>query len=223
MAQSEKLFRETLCESRSYAVETTDPAGARTIDELRRQVKELRTTLEGEKVKYRETVREHEKQLHHLREEEARRLDAALEACAMRKEQEKTNELKKSEERMERQKDHELKMLKKEKTEELIRNYRKWQTEKNEAIRTAVEAERRQSLEEFQASSSFSEEEAQAREAKLTREVFILGEQNDSLEQRVRDLSRLNRKQIDQMRRMKQECEMKVEAIVRQHKTEASR
>ena len=218
---SERLFRDTLCESRSYGVESTDPTSARTIDELRRLVKELRATVEADKVKNRQLVREHDKQLQQIREEEARRLDASLEACVVRKEQEKTNELKKLEERLKKQKDHELRQLTKDKTDELNKSYRKWQTEKNDAVRVAVENERRLSMEELH--SSFAEDEAHAREDKLTREVFILGEQNSALEQQVRNLSRLNRAQIDQMRRMKQECDVKVENVIRQHKVEASR
>lgn len=219
--QSERIFRETLCESRGYAVETTDPSGARTIDELKRTAKELKATVEGAKVKNRELVRDHEKQLQHIREEEARRLDAALEACAVRKEQEKVNELKKLEERLKKQKEQELRQLAKEKVDELNRSFRKWQMDKNEAVRVAVDIEKRQSLEDLQ--SSFAEEEALARENKLTREVFILGEQNNALEQQVKNLSRLNRAQIDQMRRIKQECDVKIDNIIRQHKTEASR
>ena len=218
---SERLFRDTLCESRSYGVESTDPTSARTIDELRRLVKDLRATVEADKVKHRQLVRDHEKQLQQIREEEARRLDTSLEACTVRKEQEKANELKKLEERLKRQKDQELRKLAKEKADELHKNYRKWLAEKNEAIRVAVETERRQSMEDLQ--SSFAEEEAHAREDKLTREVFMLGEQNSTLEQQVRNLSRLNRAQIDQMRRIKQECDAKVETVIRQHKVEASR
>lgn len=221
MAQSERIFRDTLCEGRSFGVETTDPTGARTIDELRKVVKELRASLEGEKAKYRQLSRDHEKQLQHIREEEGKRLDTALEACAIRKDHEKNNELKKLEERLERKRDQELRQLAKEKADELNKLCRKWQAEKNEAVRVAVEVSRRQSLEELHA--SFSEEEAHAREDKLTREVFMLGEQNESLEQQVRNLSRLNRAQIDQMRRVKQECESRIESILRQHKTEASR
>lgn len=218
---SERIFRDTLCESRSYAIETTDPTSARTIDELRRLVKDLRATVDADKVKHRLLVRDHEKQLQHIREEEARRLDASLEACVVRKEQEKVNELKKLEERLNKQKEHELRQLAKEKADELNKGYRKWLMEKNEAIRVAVDTERRQSMEDLQ--SSFAEEEAHAREDKLTREVFMLGEQNSTLEQQIKNLSRLNRAQIDQMRRMKQECDAKIEGVVRQHKTEASR
>lgn len=218
---SERIFRDTLCESRSYAVETMDPTGARTIDEQRRLIKELRATVEGEKVKSRQLVRDHEKQLQHLREEEARRLDTSLEACAMRKDQEKANELKKLEERLKKQKDQELRQQAKEKEDELNRSLRKWSAERSEAVKTAVEIERRQSLDDSRA--SFAEEEALAREDKLTREVFMMGEQNSVLEEQVRNLSRLNRAQIDQMRRIKQECDVKIEGILRQHKVEASR
>lgn len=219
--QSERVFRETLCESRSYAVETTDPTSARTIDELRRTVKELRATLEAEKIKNRQLVRDHEKQLQHLREEEARRLDTSLEACTIRKDQEKANELKKLEERLVKQKEQELRQLVRDKADELSKSHKKWNMEKNEAVRTAVELEKRQSLES--ANASFAEEEAFAREDKLTREVFMLGEQNNTLEEQVRNLSRLNRAQIDQMRRIKQECDSKIQNIVRQQKIEASR
>lgn len=218
---AEKAFRDTLCESRSYNVETTDPTGARTIDELRRSVKDLRATLEAERIKSRTLVREHEKQLQHIREEDARRLDAALEACGMRKEQEKSNELKKLEDRLKKQEDLSIRQLAKKKEDDLNRSFRKWNHEKHEAVRVAVETERRLSLDDLQA--SFAEEEALAREGKLTREVFMLGEQNTTLEEQVRNLSRLNRAQIDQMRRIKQECDVKIENFLRQHKMEASR
>ena len=221
MAQSERVFRDTLCESRSYGVETSDPTGARTIDELRRLTKELRMQVEAEKTRLRQTVRDHGKRLQQIREEEAMRLDAALEACSMRKEQEKAIEIKKVEERLEKQRNQDIQMLKKEKMEELNRSLRKWQMEKNEAMRAVSEAERRKSSDVFQAQSA--EEEAQLREAKLTREVFILGEQNEALEVQLKNLSRLNVVQIDQMRRLKLECDSKVEGIIKKHKTEASR
>lgn len=219
--QSERIFRDTLCESRSYGVETTDPTSARVIDELKRTVKDLRAVVEAEKVKQRQLEWEHNKQLQHIREEEARRLDASLEACVVRKEQEKANEMKKLEERLKKQKNQEFRLLEKEKADELNRCYKKWHLDKSEAVRVAVDTEKRQSLEELQA--SFAEEEALARENKLTREVFVLGEQNNALEQQVKNLSRLSRAQIDQMRRIKQECDVKVESVIRQHKIEASR
>lgn len=221
MAQSEKVFRDTLCGSRSYGVETSDPTGARTIDELRRQTKELRAHLEAEKIRYRQAQWDHEKRLHQVREEEAMRLDAALEACSMRKEQEKTNEIKKIEERLEKQRDQDLQILKKEKMDELNRSLRKWQMEKNDALKVAAEVERQKSSNEFQA--HFAEEAAQLREAKLTREIFVLGEQNESLEVQVKNLSRLNHIQIDQMRRVKMECNVTIEGIIKKHKTDASR
>lgn len=221
MAKSEKVFRETLCESRSYPVETTDPTGARTIDELRRTVKDLRATLEGEKIKSRQLVRDHEKQLQFIREEEGRRLDTSLEACGVRKDQEKANELSKLEDRLKKQKEHEFRKFAREKMDELNKSFRRWSMEKNDAVRVAVQVEKRQSLED--AHASFVEEEAFAREDKLTREVFTLAEQNSTLEEQVRNLSRLNRAQIDQMRRIKQECDGKIEGILRQQKVEASR
>ncbi len=221
MAQSARAFRETLCESRGYPVETTDPTGARMIDELRRQVKELSASLEGEKMKRRQLVREHEKKLHQCREEEAVRLDTSLDACAARKDQEKAVEIKKLLESWDKQKEQDIRQLNKEKAVEVNKQFKKWQLEKNEAVKIAMETEKRRSLDEFNA--SFSGEEALAREDKLTREVFILGEQNDSLEQQIKNLSRLNRAQIDQMRRMKHECESRIDEVIRQHKTEASR
>ena len=213
------MFRDTLCESRSYPVETTDPTGARTIDELRRTVKELRAMLEAEKIKSRQLARDHEKQLQHLHEEEAKRLDTSLEACMRRKDQEKTVELKKLEDRVAKQQEQDLRQLAREKAEELTKCQKKWSAEKSDAVRVAVEVEKRQSLES--AHTSFAEEEA--REDKLTRELFVLSEQNSTLEVQVRNLSRLNRAQIDQMRRIKKECDGKIEGILRQHKSEASR
>ena len=43
---TEKVFRDLLCEGRSLPAETSDPAGARTIDELRKQVKDLKAELD---------------------------------------------------------------------------------------------------------------------------------------------------------------------------------
>ena len=60
MAQTEKIFRDILCEGRALPAETTDPAGARTIDELRKQVSKLKWELEAEKQKIRQLYRDHE-------------------------------------------------------------------------------------------------------------------------------------------------------------------
>ena len=67
------------------------------------------------------------------------------------------------------------------------------------------------------------EEEFAAREARLAKEVFLLGEQNARLEDQVHSLSRENRNQIELLRRMKHEHEAEVGSVIRQHQVRVSR
>lgn len=221
MATTEKVFRDLLCEGRSLPAETSDPAGARTIDELRKQVKDLRAELEGAAVKSRQLVRDHEKELRVLREESERKLETTVESLTLRKDQERMAEVKKVEERLDKQKESELRMSAKDHTDEIRRLQRKFQHEKEEGIRVAVEDERRHYHEEFL--HVLPEDEVMAREARLTKELFVLTEQNEQLEEQVKNLTRENRAQIELLRRMKHEYSMEVESVVKQNKIEASR
>ena len=221
MAQTEKVFRDILCEGRALPAETSDPAGARVIDELRKQVKELKAELEGERVKSRQLVRDHEREIRTLHEESERKLDTTVESLTLRKDQERAAEVKKVEERLEKQKDNELRILAKDHADEIRMLQRKLQHEKEESVRSAVEEERRHYSEEFL--HVFPEDEVMAREARLTKELFVLGEQNQRLEEQVKNLTKQNRTQIELLRRRKHEYSMEVENVVKQNKIEASR
>ena len=221
MATTEKVFRDLLCEGRALPAETSDPAGARTIDELRKQVKELKAELEADRVKSRQLVRDHEKELRTLREESERKLETTVESLSLRKDQERAAEIRKVEERLEKQKESELRMSGKDHADEVRHLQRKWQHEKEEGIRQAVEEERRHYSEELL--HVLPEEEVVARETRLTKELFVLGEQNERLEDEVKSLTRQNRAQIELLRRMKHEYSMEVESVVKQNKIEASR
>ena len=221
MAQTEKVFRDILCEGRALPAETSDPAGARAIDELRKQVKEHKAELEAERVKSRQLVRDHEREIRTLREESERKLDTTVESLTVRKDLERAAEIKKVEERLEKQKESELRMSAKDHADEMRMLQRKFQHEKEESVRLAVEEERRHYSEEFL--HVFPEDEVIARESRLTKELFVLGEQNQRLEEQVKSLTKENRSQIELLRRMKHEYSMEVESVVKQNKIEASR
>ncbi len=221
MAQTEKVFRDILCEGRALPAETSDPAGARAIDELRKQVKEHKAELEAERVKSRQLARDHEREIRTIREESERKLDTTVESLTVRKDLERAAEIKKVEERLEKQKENELRMSAKDHADEIRILQRKVQHEKEESVRLAVEEERRHYSEEFL--HVFPEDEVIARESRLTKELFVLGEQNQRLEEQVKCLTKENRAQIELLRRMKHEYSMEVESVVKQNKTEASR
>ena len=221
MAQSEKIFRELLCEGRAHHAETTDPAGLRTIDELRKSVSNLRAELEAERVRGRQLQRDHEAELRLVREELDNKYEQNLEALSLRKSQEKDVELKHLEERLARQQGSELQQLHVQREEELRRQQRRLEREREEAVRQARELDQKQLLEELQ--DTLPEAEVRAREAKLTKEIFQLGEHSEQLEEQVQLMSRENRAQIDLLRRMKHEHKAEVDSIVKKHQTEAAR
>lgn len=221
MAQTEKIFRDILCEGRALPAETTDPAGARTIDELRKQVSKLKWELEAEKQKFRQLYRDHENELKKLREEHARKLETSLESANFLKDQEKLAEIKRVEERLLRQNDHDLKALEREKNEEMRKVQRRIEHERDDSLRVAIEVERKRIYGEFQ--EMFQEDEMAARETKLKKEVFMLGEQNERLEEQVRNLTKENRSQIELLRRMKHEHEAEIGSLMKKHQSEASR
>lgn len=221
MAASQKIFRDLLCESRSHPVETTDPTGARTIDELKRQLREVRAELESERVKSRQLVSQCEKDVQRVREEGDQKLSASLEALTIRKEQERTVDVHRVEERLKREWESERRVWEREKMDEFARAQHKWQRDREEEVRRSVREERERCAKEM--SDSMGQDEALAKEDKLTRELFILSQQNVQLDDHVYNLSRENKNQIEQIRRMKHDHENEIADIVRQHKIEASR
>lgn len=221
MAQSEKIFRDMLCESRSHHVETTDPTGARTIDELKRQLREVRAELESERVKSRQLVSQCEKNVQRVKEEGDVKLAASLEALAIRKEQERTNDILKVEERIQKEWESERRIWEREKVDEFARAQRKWQQERDDDVRKSMREERERCHRDM--ISSNEQGEVHAKQDKITRELFMLSQQNVQLEDQVFNLSRENRNQIEQMRRMKNEHENEIADIIRKHRSEASR
>ncbi len=219
MAQSERMFRDLLCESRSHPVESTDPNTARTIDDLKRQLKEAKAELEGERTKARLLVSQCDKDVRRIKDEADKKLSASLEALSIRKEQERSGDVRRVEERLRREWEADLRALEVKKNEELSRAQRKWGQNRDEEIRRAVREEREKCFKEVGGVS----EEAWQKEDKLTRELFQLSQQNSTLDDQVYRLSRENKSQIEQMRRMKHEHELEIADILRQHQTEASR
>ena len=221
MAQSEKIFRDMLCERRSLPVETNDPSSAKTIDDLKRLVKELRNEVEAEKLKVRQTNRDHEREIKRIREEAQRKLEVTVESTCVHKDLERLAEIKKLEEKLEKQRIQEVQALDKERAEELIKHQRKWQREKDEAVRAALEAEKRKFGEEAQ--HMYQQEEVHARESKLAREVFILEEQTEKLEEQVQNLRSENKTKIELLRRMRHQYDNELEGVIKQHQSEAAR
>ena len=221
MAQTDRMFRELLCEGRAQPTDANDPTTARTIDELKKQVSKLKVELEGAKLWARQEERDHEKEVRVLREEHERRLELSLEAVNNRKDLERTADLKKLEERLLRQRDQEVKLLMKDRNDDMRKLVRRMEREREDTIRLAIENERRRAFEQMQL--MLPEEEFAAREVKMAKEVFLLGEQNERLEDQVRNLSKENRVQIDLLRRMKQEYEVEIGSLVKQHQSEAAR
>ena len=219
MAQSERIFRELLCESRSHPVESTDPNTARTIDDLKRQLKEAKAELEGERTKARLLISQCDKDSRRIKDEGDKKLSVSLEALSIRKEQERSGDIRRVEERLRREWEAELRALEAKKNEELSKAQRKWVHDRDEEIRRAVREERERCFKEVGGVS----EEAWQKEDKLTRELFQLSQQNSALDDQVYRLSRENKSQIEQMRRMKHEHELEIADILRQHQTEASR
>lgn len=221
MAQSEKIFRDLLCEGRSQSVDTTDPTGALKIDELKRTVSRLKAELEAERLKSKQTQRDYEKDLKRVREEAELKLATSLDAASSRKDLERVLEVRKVEEKLVKQSEQDLRQLRRDKEEELRRVTHRLERERDEAVRLSVEQERRKASDQMQ--QMLPEDESAAREARLAKEVFLLAEQNERLEDQVRSLSRENRNQIELLRRMKHEHDAEVGSVIKQHQLEASR
>jgi hypothetical protein len=221
MDVSTRLFQQSLCESRSI-FENLDPSTARHVAELQKQVTKLKNELEGEKRRSRAMVRSHLEELKKLREEQERRLDSSLDAMSQRKNNEKAQELKRLEEHLLKEKEVEMKTLTREKADEFRNFERQLQKQFEEKLRYSLENERRVAYNEAQAQLP-DEEEVVAREKKLAKEVFSLGDENLRLEDQVRNLLQENKSQIELIRRMKKEHEVEIDSILRKNKTEAAR
>lgn len=221
MAQSEKTFRELLCEGRAQPVETTDPSAARLIGELKRQVGELRSELEVERLKCRQQAREQEHEIRRLKEESERKLEASVAAAVARIDHGRAEEVRRLEERLFKEHENELRALIRDKNEELRSLHQRMERERERSVSMAVQQEHQQAVEEMQ--QMVPEGECRRREHRITSEMFRLNDLNQQLEEQVRNLTRENRTQIDQIRRMRHEHAMELQGIVHQHQAEASR
>lgn len=206
-----------LCESRSHPVESTDPNTARTIDELKRQLRDTKAELEGERTKARLLTSQCEKDIKRVKDDADKKLNASLEALSIRKEQDRATDIKRVEDRLCKEKEAELRALEARKNDEMSRTQRKWSHDRDDELRRAVREERERCYRDGAVS------DAGQKEDKLTRELFMLSQQSSSLEDQVIHLSRENKGQIEQMRRMKHEHDLEIADILRQHQTEASR
>ena len=221
MAQTEKVFKDLLCDGRSLVGDAADPTDARIIDELRKQVTKLKTDLEVEKQKTRTLQSANAGEVKKLREDHERRLESSVEAAIRKKDLEKQLELKKMEDALAKQKDQELKALVRDKDEELKKLQRKMSKDCEDQLRQAVEAERklaREHIEGLLSGGPISE-----RESNLTREVFILGEQTFQLESQAQTLRQENKALAEQIRRLKADHEVEIQDLLRQTKAEAQR
>lgn len=180
---SSRILQQSLCESRSVT-ENLEPASARMLSDLQKQITKQRGDIEMEKQRNRYMAKEHLSELRRQREEYERRLEQSLELLSQRKDQERIVDLKRLEEQLLRQKEQEVKLVIKEKNEEMKDLQRRLQKRHEENIKVALQQERRLVMEELQ--EKLPDEEAiAAREAKLAREVFSLGEENIRLEDQV--------------------------------------
>lgn len=221
MDVSTRRFQQSLCESRSI-LENLDPASARLVNELQKQVTKLKSDIEAEKRKCRNLAQDHLVELKRLREEQERRLNSCLDAMNQRKNNEKAMEIKKLEEQWQRMKESEIKALQRAKLDELRSLEQQLQAQFDGKLRYSIEQERRLAFDEAQAQLP-SEDELVARETKLAKEVFSLGGENSRLEDQVRNLVQENRSQIELIRQMKREHELEIENILKKNKTEAAR
>ena len=148
MAQSEKIFRGLLCEGRAQSVDTTDPTGALKIDELKKHVARLKAELEAERVKAKEAQRDYEKDLKRVREEGELKLATSRDAVSSRKDLERVVEVRKVEEKLVKQSEQDLRQLQRDREEELRRVQHRLERERDDAVRQAVEEERRKAFDQ---------------------------------------------------------------------------
>ena len=183
-AQTGKLFQDMLCESRSHPVETTDPAAAKIIDELKKQVAKEKTELEAERVKSRQMYRDHEKELKVVQEMAEKKLEQSLHAQSHRKETERISEMMQLKERLLKENQQELRFQRTELEEEMKRLERRLTKEREEMMRNVLNLERKKTEEEL--SHYLPEDTVATREEHLKAEIYRLGEEMESLEFQVR-------------------------------------
>ena len=178
-----RLFQQSLCESRSVT-ENLEPTSARLLSDLQKQITKLKGDVEVEKQKSRNIAKDSLGELKRQRDEYERRLEQSLDSLNLRKDQEKAAELKRLEDYLTRQKEQEKKLLIKEKNDEMRELQKKLQKRHDENIKVVLKQQRKLVMEEMQGKLP-DEEAVAARESKLARELFSLGEENWRLEDQV--------------------------------------
>ena len=182
-AQSGKLFQEILCEGRAHPVDSSDPAAAKTIDDLKKQVSRQRNEMEAEKTKYREFQRVHEREVKSVREQAEKKLEKSLEALSRRKDDEKLAEVAQAKERLLKQNQQELRTQRTELEEEMKTLERRLTREREESMRKVLDLEKKKTEEEL--SHHLLEDSVMTREEHLKAEIFRLGEEVERKEFQV--------------------------------------
>ena len=182
-AQSGKLFKETLCESRAHPVDSSDPTAAKTIDELKKLVSRHRAEIESERSKFRELEWSHEREVRSIREDAERKLERSLDALARRKDDERLAEVEQTRDRLLKQNQQELRTLRVELEEEMKRLERRLTREREESMRKVLDLERKKTEEEL--SHYLPEDSVASREEHLKAEIFRLGVEVERLEFQV--------------------------------------
>ena len=188
-------------------------------EDLTKQIDKLKTDLEAEKQKLRQVHRDKVLELKAKQEEFDRKLERALEVQARKRETDKQADLKSVEEKIKKQKEREIKNIWRLKEDEIKRLKKQFAREKEEAIKEVIEIERQKSVEKVHE----GEDILTAKITQLTKDIFALNEHNSKLEEQTRLLTQENHDKIELMRRMKKEHEARLEALVKQYKSDAMR
>ena len=196
----------------------SSPTQSRAVDDLRRQLLKVKGDLEAEKQKARQAQRNHTAALKDKKDELERKHKLQVESVTSRKEQEKVNELKLLEDRLNRQKEIEFRKLQREKNDEMKDLKLKLSKEHDIKLRSAVDAERQKLSDQYG-----GEDPSSAREAKLAREVFMRSEENEQIRDQMRLLKEENKDLLDQIRRLNAKHESEMSSMLKQSKLEAAR
>ena len=188
-------------------------------EDLTKQIDKLKTDLEAEKQKLRQVHRDKVLELKAKQEEFDKKLERALEVQARKRETDKQADLKSVEEKIKKQKEREIKNIWRLKEDEIKRLKKQFAREKEEAIKEVIEIERQKTVEKVHE----GEDILTAKITQLTKDIFALNEYNSRLEEQTRLLTQENHDKIELMRRMKKEHEARLEALVKQYKSDAMR
>ena len=196
------------------------------MDEMRKHIAKLKADLDVEKARYKQLHRDKVADVRNVREQCHKERDDALEALTSKLEHQKHLETQRMRDACNKEKDVEIRAIVKARDDEMRQVKAQISEEKEEAIRAALEMQKRALSDASATSLSGGQRPAASNSAlviKLQREIKQLKDAKKDIEEQLRLRTQSDNDKTAEMRRLQHEHDVTVKRLMRESKQEVAR